>query len=122
MITADWSRGRVASLAFIWLCLELMLAGWHMSLAWSDIMLHIRGKLTAFSPLIPLQHSHTVFPSNQLARLYLYNPGSERREMEDPSSALLLLCPATQPGCVSYLGGGTCLRLVLLQILEQDND
>ena len=106
MITADWGRGRVASLAFIWLSLELWLAGWHMSLAWSDIMLHIRGKLTAFSPLIPLQHSQTVFPSNQLARLYLYNPRSERREMRDPSSALLLLCRASQPAWLRILSWG----------------
>ena len=40
-----------------------------LSLAWSDIMLHIRGKLTAFSPLIPLQPSQTVFLPNQLATL-----------------------------------------------------
>ena len=47
--------------------------------AWSDIMLHIRGKLTAFSPLIPLQPSQTVFLPNQLATLYLYNPSTARR-------------------------------------------
>ena len=37
--------------------------------AWSDIMLHITGELTAFSPLIPLQPSQTVFLPNQLATL-----------------------------------------------------
>ena len=90
--------------------------------AWSDIMLHITGELTAFSPLIPLQPGR--FSTQPTCHAYLYNPSLEtrrrrrrRRRVKQLSSQHYCCCYA-EAAAYLILVGGKYLRLLLHIITE----
>ena len=84
--------------------------------AWSDIMLHITGELTAFSPLIPLQQPalpppttatklEFLQPTFRLATCTLYWDKSQAQwwQCDQTGDSVRRSCCCCCWGCVSYL-------------------
>ena len=110
---ADWSRGTRGIT-----CFHLAVAG---RLAYVPPTGPELGPILCFTSGGNLLLLALSFPSSQ-ARQFFYPTSNIQLAtlyLSNPSTALLLLLCR---GCVSYLGGGTYLRLLVLsEILEQDN-